>query len=547
MYKSRIRAWGLDKKNKSHEVQAILQQLNTRKSLGKESAFVLRGRAVDMADIERYAKRKGLLPARGNAAQTEQETIPDLVCYTPPPTLLHLEPPTSLQNIDSYLYLYNSFIGQSLKSGEWTLSKTVSGIAFLQGSEYPRSARDGFCLSIERGVSRYRWDDCTQAYRQWRRAFSQLQSTVNCFNPSQLICTIEAIAYLAEYESEVAGLLLRYLRFLVGKDRICPDARLATLQGLSRLETHDLGQIAKISQQCALKLFRTHFSCRTIFLVESETALGDETAQIENEASIASLQCNNLDGSGDVYDTGAIRATRSIIELFMAFHQYTRAERLASSHILRLKQMPHNRSTAGALSHAYSCLVHIYLSQKDYKKAYETMVVRVDNYIEMLVYGTEVPEDSPLLAYSALESVAKILGRRDDAIRWNREYNILKARSELLPEVVDTAAKVTAVETLKSPRIVRHSDGAQLISFPASTALQASSTHVNIEDSPDRRPCGGPILDDDKDEDIGNGGKTTYQPAEAWRSSMTFKSGSSYSWSVPERLPCCSIFEVDSR
>ena len=83
------------------------------------------------------------------------------------------------------------------------MDKNTMGFASLYSLEYPKSARSGFILSIETGVQRYRWEHITQAYKQWRLAFSLLQHIVRSRKPSQLICLVELIAQLAEYEKKL--------------------------------------------------------------------------------------------------------------------------------------------------------------------------------------------------------------------------------------------------------------------------------------------------------------------------------------------------------
>jgi len=60
MYKTRIKAWGIDKKNKKGEIGTILRQKAQRDAVGKASKFTLRGRPVDLSDVERYRKRNSI-------------------------------------------------------------------------------------------------------------------------------------------------------------------------------------------------------------------------------------------------------------------------------------------------------------------------------------------------------------------------------------------------------------------------------------------------------------------------------------------------------
>ena len=58
MYKSRIRKWKLYKKNKSLEMDAVMQKKVRRDTIGKATTFRLRGRPVDLEDVFRYFERK---------------------------------------------------------------------------------------------------------------------------------------------------------------------------------------------------------------------------------------------------------------------------------------------------------------------------------------------------------------------------------------------------------------------------------------------------------------------------------------------------------
>lgn len=57
-YKRKISSWRLDKKVKDHEMRAILAVRTSRNARGKKSVFCVRGRRVDPAKIDRFARRK---------------------------------------------------------------------------------------------------------------------------------------------------------------------------------------------------------------------------------------------------------------------------------------------------------------------------------------------------------------------------------------------------------------------------------------------------------------------------------------------------------
>jgi hypothetical protein len=69
MYKSRIRKWKLDKKNKSLEMDAVMRKEVQRNAIGKATTFRLRGRPVDLEDVFRYFKRKKVPVASSSYAR----------------------------------------------------------------------------------------------------------------------------------------------------------------------------------------------------------------------------------------------------------------------------------------------------------------------------------------------------------------------------------------------------------------------------------------------------------------------------------------------
>jgi hypothetical protein len=60
MYKNRITKWGLDKRNKEAEIQAIVRKKTVRAAIGKPSEFNLRGRLVDSKKVENCLKQRSL-------------------------------------------------------------------------------------------------------------------------------------------------------------------------------------------------------------------------------------------------------------------------------------------------------------------------------------------------------------------------------------------------------------------------------------------------------------------------------------------------------
>ena len=85
--KHRIRVWHLDKKQKDHEMRAIVKTYLRRKSQGKQSVFRIRGRSIDHGEIVRYFRRKGIYNLDSLSAELSNapETPPEITCHTPDP------------------------------------------------------------------------------------------------------------------------------------------------------------------------------------------------------------------------------------------------------------------------------------------------------------------------------------------------------------------------------------------------------------------------------------------------------------------------------
>ncbi|KAN0099735.1 hypothetical protein V8E51_013510 [Hyaloscypha variabilis] len=89
MYKDRIKKWRLEKKNKESDMLAILRQKTQRDTVGKASAFRVRGQPVTIEEVLQYFKRKR------NIRDEEAYNAPtpsDVSCRTPSPGPASLYP-----------------------------------------------------------------------------------------------------------------------------------------------------------------------------------------------------------------------------------------------------------------------------------------------------------------------------------------------------------------------------------------------------------------------------------------------------------------------
>src|SRR5271156_7229544 len=114
MYKNKITSWGFDKKHKLHEVQAIIRKRAQRSAAGKRTTFYLRGRPVDLDDVERYLKRK-----RSSIEADFLRSVPtppDLVCSSVPASP---QSPEKFRPLEVIFTHYRNYVKGALDCGLW--------------------------------------------------------------------------------------------------------------------------------------------------------------------------------------------------------------------------------------------------------------------------------------------------------------------------------------------------------------------------------------------------------------------------------------------
>lgn len=134
MFKTRVKAWGIDKKLKNPEVFAIMVLKRERDAIGKASEFTIRGHLVDMDNINRYIRRNPELLTRLHAGdRPTTQALAEVQCRTPSPRPLpQLLAPTihgmqqALPRQREVLMLLKEYVEQSLDCGQWAWEYDVS-------------------------------------------------------------------------------------------------------------------------------------------------------------------------------------------------------------------------------------------------------------------------------------------------------------------------------------------------------------------------------------------------------------------------------------
>jgi hypothetical protein len=127
MYKNHISKWGLDKKNKSEEMKAILRKKTGRSQLGKKSCFTLRGRPVDMVDVERYLRRNRITVRDVMPSGTGRPITPaSLRCYTPKAVPRSPRSPIVYEMPQQIFDSIKLYLSGSIQAGHWVSDRDDS-------------------------------------------------------------------------------------------------------------------------------------------------------------------------------------------------------------------------------------------------------------------------------------------------------------------------------------------------------------------------------------------------------------------------------------
>jgi hypothetical protein len=217
MFKSRITKWKLDKKLKGEEVLALLFLQRDRELLNKRTEYTIRGRPVDLENINRYVRRNPSLLTRfrtGDAPRS-QYTL-EVRCHTPPPSPRpSLSPPGELSLTEEVLGLFRNYIDGSLSSGAWDLEYDVSCTSHWaddRSDELLERVITSFAL-VNRCMIR---GDKIDINAILNPAFESLREIITAQSPIFAVRTVCLLWYLDQHhKNDLLRIVVEFLRHMV--------------------------------------------------------------------------------------------------------------------------------------------------------------------------------------------------------------------------------------------------------------------------------------------------------------------------------------------
>ena len=209
MYKTQIKRWGLDKKNKEFEMREIVRKRKQRADQGKRSIIRVRGQIRDFTEVVRYWDRKCVciddIMAR-NIASPTPETVE---CTTPVPSPIMT--PQVLAIPELMFRCVRDYFNGSFESGTWIKTEPLYSCYSINDEE--NAARDPLeklnchCVSA---CSLFEKNLFHEAGQTMIAATAQFKEILLAEHPESLIYLFSVLIFIRDRDrDEIALIILR--------------------------------------------------------------------------------------------------------------------------------------------------------------------------------------------------------------------------------------------------------------------------------------------------------------------------------------------------
>ena len=234
VYKTHIKQWGLDKKNKENEMRAVIRKTACRATKGKDSTFYIRGKTVDFENVVRYWQRKGVFSIDEIIARREASKTPEAVeCYTP--VLSPLRTPDELARDERMLVAVRDYQQLSLQTGMGS-SSILTQLTTL------------YSLSIL-SCDLFHKQSSHEAGQALIKATAGIQSIVQAQSPDSVSYMLGTIQYLHSHnKAEIAKSILR--QFAAMSHHLFPSEHPSRIiwSRLASVDLSDRGHFGHVSR-----------------------------------------------------------------------------------------------------------------------------------------------------------------------------------------------------------------------------------------------------------------------------------------------------------
>lgn len=209
MYKTHIKQWGLDKKNKDFEMRAVVRKNKQRADQGKGSIIRIRGQLRDFAEVVRYWNRRGISIDDIIARRTASPTPEAVECFTPVPSPILT--PEVLAIPERMFRCIRDYFEGSFESGTWVRTEPLFDCSTTKkDSESTYESLAGLVLQCESACLLFSRSMFQEAGQNLIAATAKIKQILSAELPRSLIELFRLITYVRrEKRDEMALIILR--------------------------------------------------------------------------------------------------------------------------------------------------------------------------------------------------------------------------------------------------------------------------------------------------------------------------------------------------
>ena len=243
MYKTHIKQWGLDKKNKEPEMRAIVRKHQQRTAQGKPSTIHVRGQIRNIEEAFRYWERKGVSIDKIIARQAASPTPEAVKFFTPVPSPI-LTP--QVLAIPEHMFRATSdYIKGSFESGMWYDADPLSECRSIKDKNNANDDWTRIDNECDLACSLFNRELPYEAEQTLRKVIINIERVLLAEVPSNLTRMFDLIVHLrGKNEAKVASVIFRQFsimsKALLGSEH--PVRRIC--EWLDKLYESDFGDIA---------------------------------------------------------------------------------------------------------------------------------------------------------------------------------------------------------------------------------------------------------------------------------------------------------------
>lgn len=228
MYKTHIKQWGLDKKNKDFEMRAVVRKNKQRADQGKGSIIRIRGQLRDFAEVVRYWNRRGISIDDIIARRTASPTPEAVECFTPVPSPILT--PEVLAIPERMFRCIRDYFEGSFESGTWVRTEPFFHCSTTKDEENTDGCLDDLVSQCQLACLLFSRDLFQEAGQTLIAATAKIKQILSAELPGTLIELFTLIAFVRRKKrDEMALIILRQFsalgKVLLGSEhplsRIC--------------------------------------------------------------------------------------------------------------------------------------------------------------------------------------------------------------------------------------------------------------------------------------------------------------------------------------